>query len=324
MPDAITIGCAIGGGYALPTAVMMRSVLAHRRPGRAVRFLVAISNVPDADVRRLQEFTAEPGVRLEFVRPDPAPLNTLPRAPGCDQSTYFRLQLPGLAPHIERAIWVDGDMVILRDIGELYDMDLGGAPLAAVQDLAVPYVSSRRGVAAWRELGLDGGQPYFNAGLMVMDFRQWREQGLEALVYEYLRTHPVGLFDQDALNAVFGGVWKSLDLRWNVVAGVVGRGFFHPPFLDTRRLDDLAKDPWVLHYSGDWKPWTLPYGRPPYDVFFRYLDETPWRGWRPEASARSRLRAFYHERLRDFCYGMEWALIGIRDRGRQFVCRLAD
>jgi lipopolysaccharide biosynthesis glycosyltransferase len=317
MSDAITIGCAIGGGYALPTAVMMRSVLAHRRPDRPVRFLAVISNVPDGDLRRLQELTAEPGVTLEFLRPDPRPLEKLPRAPGCDQSTYYRLQLPDLAPHIGRAVWIDGDMLVLRDVGELYDTDLGGAPLGAVRDLVIPCVGSRLGVAAWRELGLDADQSYFNAGLAVMDLNLWREQNLTARLHEHLRSHRVTLYDQDALNALIGGAWKPLDLRWNVIASVMGRRFFRPPFLDAATLHELARDPWLLHYSGDWKPWTLPYGRPPYDLFFRYLDETPWRGWRPQASARSHLRAFYHERLRDSLYSLEWALVEHRVRGRR-------
>ena len=291
--------------------------MAHRQIGRPLRFLAVVSNVPDADLQRLLELTAEPGVTLEFLRPDPGPLSTLPRAPGGNQSTYYRLQLPQLAPHIGRALWVDGDMLVLRDLGELYDTDLGGAPLGAVQDLVIPYVASRLGVAAWRELGLEAHQPYFNAGLIVMDVDLWRERNLTALLYDYLRSYRVAFYDQDALNAVLGNTWKSLDLRWNVVASVVGRRFFHPPFLDAATLCELVRDPWILHYLGDWKPWTLPYGRPPYDLFFRYLDETPWRGWRPRPSARSRLCAFYHERLRDHLYTLESALAETRFRWRR-------
>jgi hypothetical protein len=64
-------------------------------------------------------------------------------------------------------------------------------------------------------------------------------------------------------------------------------------------------DAWIYHFAGDWKPWTLPYGRHPYDLYFRSLDKTPWAGWRPRRSFANLGRAFYHERLRDRLYPIE-------------------
>ena len=150
---------------------------------------------------------------------------------------------------------------------------------------------------------------------MLMDLKLWRDRNLASLVRGHYRSRPVNLFDQDALNAILGDVWKPLDLRWNVTASVAGRRFFRSPIADFAALGELARNPWLLHYSGDWKPWTLPYGRHPYELFFQYLDETPWRGWRPPATARARIRAFYHEYLRDTLYPIETAMAERRVRG---------
>ena len=43
------------------------------------------------------------------------------------KTTYFRLFIAEMFPEIDKAIYIDSDTVVLGDIAQLYDYDLGDA-----------------------------------------------------------------------------------------------------------------------------------------------------------------------------------------------------
>ena len=59
--------------------------------------------------------------------------------------------------------------------------------LGAVQDVAVPFVSSPNGVPGWRRRGIPPGTAYFNAGVMLIDVERWAELRVEERALELLR-----------------------------------------------------------------------------------------------------------------------------------------
>ena len=52
-------------------------------------------------------------------------------------------------------------------------------------------------------------------------------------------------------------------------------------------------DPWILHFAGNVKPWRYVMRNAPHEQYFRYLDMTPWKGWRPAPTPVSTMIGFY-------------------------------
>ena len=48
--------------------------------------------------------------------------------------TYYRLLAPSLLPNVEKAIYLDSDLVVCGDLAELFDVDVTGHLLAATRD----------------------------------------------------------------------------------------------------------------------------------------------------------------------------------------------
>jgi lipopolysaccharide biosynthesis glycosyltransferase len=204
-------------------------------------------------------------------------------------TTYFRILLPEvLPPHARRAIYLDSDLLVLSDIGELWDLDLGGRPLGVVQDLFLRTMED--GLLGWRELGMEPGGKYFNAGVMLLDLDRWRDERIGTAVLEAVERH-ARLFrwhDQDALNTILAGRWLELDPLWNV--GI--EGFWPSTWRGTpysreayRSLVTRSK---IVHFCGAPKPWSPGSVHPRTDLYFRYLDRTGWAGWRPGSGVRVR------------------------------------
>ncbi len=286
-PDRdIVLACAADDRFGMPLAVLLRSAIDHLADDRRLRAFVIDGGIAPWTKRRIQRSVDE-RVEIAWLRPDVGRLRGFKISGHVRVATYFRLLVPDLLPaSCARAIYLDSDVVVEGDLAELWAVDVSAHALAAVQDMTVPWVSSRWGLDNWRELGLASTAKYFNAGVMLMNLARWRAEHVAAAVLDYVATNQqyVRFWDQDGLNAVLAGRWLELDPRWNLTVQND-----RPPLLD-EHFAALAA-PFVTHFASTGKPWHLDCVHPRREVFFRSLDRTAWAGWRPSASFASRLRA---------------------------------
>ena len=304
----ILVASAADARYALPLAVMLRSVASHLAPDAILDAYVLDDGLHPADRAKVCG-SLTPNVRLHWISP-PAPVAGLPMWGRMSNTTYRKLTLgEWLPPELDRVLWLDCDLLVTDDISRLWAIDLGGRTLLAVRDERVPLISSRFGVAAWRELGLSPSEGYFNAGVLLVDLALWRNRQVYRRSIEYLHAYSnrVYFFDQEALNAVLVGQWGELDQRWN-----------HNPMLDrlagARRAAQPAGVPWIIHFSGNLKPWNSTRGGPYLDLYRRCLDQTAWSGWRARPSLRQSIIDQYESsRLRPLLYPAEkWWTVAVR------------
>ncbi len=191
---------------------------------------------------------------------------------------YHRLAIGEVVPQeIDRVVWLDMDMLVLRCISELWELELNGSPVAAAQDMAVPRVSSPLGLGEFEALGLDPETPYFNSGLMVLEMKPWREDEMAGRLLSYLRVNAerVFHFEQHAFNALYAGRWCGLDPRWNVIASLADRRYWgggHVPE-EVRRM--VSKSPWILHFAGTFKPWKVLLPTPPFERYREVRHQIP-------------------------------------------------
>jgi lipopolysaccharide biosynthesis glycosyltransferase len=161
--------------------------------------------------------------------------------------TYFRLLLPGIvSPAVTRAVYLDCDVIVGRDIAQLWATDLGGKPMAAVADADF---------RDWTKLGLSARDGYFNSGVLVLDLERIRSDDLFGAALRFSREHPSALTwsDQCALNKVSVGKWHRLEKHWN---------YQHSVFLDDIRTIGMANAKRVaagsvLHFNNYERPWLV-------------------------------------------------------------------
>ena len=315
--DSFVVASAADAGYAIPLAAMLRSVLRGLRPGRTLSVHVVDMGVTEADRERLSRICAGNGAALAWHDPTSWGLDPLPLTSRMTMATYSRLALSRLLPaQVKRVVWLDSDVLVTGDLERLWRTELADRHLLAVQDPCVPLVSSRYGIRRWRELGLPEQAKYFNAGVMLIDLDRWRADEIGERARDYLREFGADamFWDQEGLNAVLGGRWGELDVRWNYCSG----------FTPREQPESAGLEPWIIHFAGTLKPWLLPApDSGPRALFYRLLDETPWAGWRPRRTPASVARGWYEaSRLRDVLYPAEhWWMLQLRRRLPRVVTR---
>ena len=167
---------------------------------------------------------------------------------------YYRMLASSLLPKdIHKVLYLDGDIVVLGDLKEIFEIDYAGYGVAAVRD-ASPYTSLHRS-----EMSLSLEDKAFCSGVMMMNLDYWREHNCEDQLFEYASKdrEVVYLEDQDALNFVFRHHWMALPPKWAKTPFSI-----IPIDGDLREFDEQEynDDAKILHYASPLKPW--------YDVWF--------------------------------------------------------
>lgn len=283
--ERVVVAAAADEAYAMPLAVMLRSA-AESLGGAWGLDAYVVSDGLSEGTRARVEASLPDTTQVHWVMRSANAFEGLPRWGRISLGTYHKITLGSWLPsHVDRAIWLDCDTLVIDDLSTLWNEPLRGKTACASRDHVVPRLGSAFGVAGWRELGLPPGSPYFNAGVLVLDVERWRRTDVERRCFEYLHRfgRRVWFWDQEALNAVLAGEWEPLDPTWN-----------HPSRAVPERGGRTGgRAPRLLHFSGNLKPWRVAGTGSVFAAYAHRIDQTAWAGTRPKPTWFLRLLAAY-------------------------------
>lgn len=181
--------------------------------------------------------------------------------------TYVRLMLPELLPNYDKVIYLDSDLVVLKDISELWFLPVNkDIMLAGVVDLDVigQYYGAEFSMRYYIDhiLKLSHPENYIQAGVLCFFLNAIRTQLSAELLVLVAKRSKLRYFDQDVLNSLCHKKIALLDCRWNVVSDCDNYRVSHiisqVPKALFRAYMQSRQDPWIVHYSGYRKPWEFP------------------------------------------------------------------
>ena len=191
------------------------------------------------------------------------------------KTAYYRILAPALLPSINRAIYLDCDIIANTSLHELWQTNLEGNVIAAVEDAGFHDRLEKMGITKENE-------KYFNSGMMLIDLVRWRARSTTQKVLDYINQNPEKLrfHDQDALNANLYDDWLHLHPQWNAQSNIIMETIFPPrtellePYAETR------EDPKLIHFCGHVKPWHEGCEHPYADVYLKYHEMASNQGVR--------------------------------------------
>lgn len=283
MKDTITIVIATDNHYVILVAALLKSIEANHKTGEKLDFYIIDDGISSVNRKRLLA-TINPATTSiqwrktsEVVPPEvkiPVDYSAFPI------TTYLRLFSPYIVPaDAERMIYLDADTIVTEDISKLWHTNIGDKLFGAVIDVGEVVSVEWGGIPNYKQLGIPPETKYFNAGLMLIDTKKWRDADITNKVMKALHDNIkfVNYADQYGLNVVLYNQWHELDRRWNTFA-----------FKE-------VKDPYMIHYL-DIKPIFKTYkSNPVYkDEFYKYLRQTPWKKHTPVSDYRRLARKAYN------------------------------
>lgn len=184
---------------------------------------------------------------LEVIAIDASVFNEMPTG-AITIETYSRVIAQHVLPaDLDRILWLDGDIIINRDIAPFYHQDMGDSYCVACKDnwSDTEYIKNHQA-----ELQISPEISYFNAGVLLLNLEVLRKEvSLQNVASACTLLKPKILFaDQDVLNYLYAGRVKYADkMLYNC------QRFGKKEEENQVQYDQVV----ILHYTGVRKPWDI-------------------------------------------------------------------
>lgn len=171
---------------------------------------------------------------------------------------YYRLLIAEILYQYDKVLYLDCDLIVCRDVADLYRQDINDNVLGAVFNLCDQNME-------WyvkKELHLDNTR-YFNSGVLLINTSLFIEKGIKNQCIEKLRDgKKLACPDQDVLNMVCQENTKLLDDRWNFQWQYLIIGYLEDGHIvDEKQLEyykKISSNAFIVHYTTGIKPWNSP------------------------------------------------------------------
>lgn len=277
----------------MPSSVLIKSISINNAESSITFYAIVDESVTESDMAMLnKEIEHNSRHCINFLRVNGSDYENMPNldvskeyaqknkitATHTTKACYYRLSMANLIPKdVDRVLYFDCDIVVTKNISELWNTNLEGKAVAAVVDEGELHMS-------YDQLGFSPKYGYFNSGAMIIDLAYWREHNMFDAFMQIIREHTGRMrqHDQEILNIAFFNNVKRLPLKYNFQENFFRRPQLIPDFYNkySAEIEEAINDIAIIHYTAE-KPWFKECGQPCKNVFFQYLNKTLWAGLSP-------------------------------------------
>jgi lipopolysaccharide biosynthesis glycosyltransferase len=166
------------------------------------------------------------------------------------EATYYKIFLSDYVPlDIDNIIYIDPDIICINDPSSLIKDCTNNMENKQYIGASTHAVRNESNSDLFDRLEIDSR--YFNAGLMFIDLKYWRDQKINIKILDFYEKNFKKIFwaDQDLLNAFLNGAYYEIPSSLN----------FPISSSNHNNLDknEILKNQYFLHFIGKDKPWDL-------------------------------------------------------------------
>lgn len=246
----IPIVYASDNNYAKYTSVSIQSILENSAQRNFLIFYILVDDeFSERNKELLTNQVEKYGHNIVFVNMKDAYKDENLKIAHISHHTYYRLQLPKILGYLNKLIYIDGDTIILGDIGDLFDFDIKDSYFGGVKAPAFDNKKHRN------RLGIDTSK-YINAGVLLVNNRLLIKDKVQKK-FEELLNNSYDCQDQDIINVAGFGKITLLPIKYNLMTKYQNTfsRFISEGKIDKSEFDEAIKYPLIIHYADKIKPW---------------------------------------------------------------------
>ncbi|MBV9039971.1 MAG: glycosyltransferase family 8 protein [Acidimicrobiia bacterium] len=279
--DAVHVAFASSAEFLPYCSVAMRSCLDHAPANTVVHLLHDGALTDHPRVEEVRAMVTAAGAELQVHGIDRDGLGRLPVNEQYRPVVFLYYLLPELLPDVERALYLDSDLLVEESVAPLFDTDLGDSPLGAIANVVRP--EDRPRLAS---LGIPDHRRYLNSGVLLLDLDKWRRGDITSKLFEVAtrRADEIDFADQDTLNLTLGDSWVAMHPRWNAQYTLWTDPDIAADIYGAEQVTEALASPAIVHFEGPGvsKPWHALNTHPRRSEWWATMARTPWAGTRPE------------------------------------------
>lgn len=282
MDNIIPIVFITDSNFIMQTSVAMISLIENKENSTIYDIYVLASECQSEDIKIMKEIELQRCFLtiIPVTTEKYSDINQLAHIP---IACLLKFDICNIIREYDKIIYLDGDIIIREDLGQLYSIELGDDCLGGVLEPSCIGKDFRR----------------INAGILLMNLKRMRDEGLSEILIQTRRTlGDRGSMDQQTMNLVLKNRISFLPVKYNcMVANYVGsqhinysineiNSLYHTSYGNIKELiDDSA----IIHYATGFKPWIYTYA-PCEKIWFDYYLKSPYGGVRLRRIGKLRSR----------------------------------
>ena len=262
-PKVMNIAFGVDANFARPMGVAMTSIVLNNRDQKII-FHIFTDGLSECDKKRLELLLEEYNVIIKIYYIDVSVFKNLKTTTNWPVSIYYRFIIcKGLYGEVEKVLYLDADIICLKPIQELIDIDMMGKTIVAVPDI----IDSHNFPIRMKKINITSGK-YFNSGVLYIDINKWNEKHISECALELLLNNPktYDYLDQDVLNVLLERDVHFANKTYNFL--------YNREQSRKENLLDVVK---LLHFATVQKPWYEWYSYPLGVCFIKYAEQSPWK-----------------------------------------------
>lgn len=219
--------------------------------------------------------------RVHYIWVDETVFNELPvhviENSKLSKDIFSRLLIPELLPEdVDRVLMLDVDIIVNKDISELYHIDFEGKSLAAAPNMCLNLEVPQD----WREWYPENRKNWtqYNVGVLLFNLKKIREQYPPYYIFNFAKTFipKVIYFEEETFNVLFGedNIYPLQPEIWNYII-TFSKSIENPRFYIYESEEKLERQCAIIHYSAE-SPWKGNEKDQVYKLWWEYAKNSPY------------------------------------------------
>ena len=244
MPESFSVAVCADEAYALYAVIALRSAALHCQGGAFHGYVFDCGITPPSRAR-CERVLRSADIPYTWLTVDMDRLGSLPTATWVSAASNARLLMPHLLPdHVEEVLYLDSDVLVVSDIAPVFEtFDTSFAAAAARDTPVCAQVGDSQISDILTSYGLHKTDPYFNAGVVLLNIKRWKSEGLGEQMLDLIASDGERFIyrNQTPMNIVLRGQWQEVDPTWNVTSSA---------FFDTDHSpESILSTAKILHFT---------------------------------------------------------------------------
>lgn len=247
--------------YFMPMSVAIYSLIKNKKEQSEYKIYVLLDGVEKGLEEKLYFYESRT-VKIIIQQIDNQLIAGLPNkselsVSHVSKTDMIKFLLPQILQTVDKALYLDDDLIVNRNIEELFSVNIDNYYLAAAKDMGDSIYEGRSFLAS--RIGIDKAE-YFNAGVMFLNLKKMRQDGISEKLIEYRKNGLNYFMSQDAMNYVTREKRIIISNTYNFMTSVlkeysleeINERFCNHTYLT---IDECLSNQIVLHMAGKRKPW---------------------------------------------------------------------
>lgn len=267
--EKINIALITDRNYFTPALVTIESLLNNTK--ELIEIRCVLTEEVETDIHQIENNFKNkyPNGIVKFIYFDDSVLSNIQTKFHISKAAYVKIYLPEILMDWSKCIFLDSDLLIRKDILELWSYAVNMSDdeeLGAVWNPG--YIQDNEFI------GIENDGKTLNSGLLVMNLEAMRKNKSSDKLKEFIKafnakTH---LNDQPAFNAIYKEKWIEIPLEWNAQFLFFIKS--HKKIgIHKEELRKIKSDPAIVHFTTSSKPWKYRSVHPYKKEYMKYLNQ---------------------------------------------------